>query len=190
MTKSPKKKFTSDQDRILLSLYREFDETEVSWKRIADKMGLKPRQVKERWYNYTDPNIKRGPFSNEEDILLMNLVKTHGTRWTKIAKFFPNRTAPSMRNRYLQLQNQARKNNQARKKNQVQIQPMEDISFPFDLPNIDNEINLNPDNWDDNTDFNPYDYENHDGSDYPHISMSRYDQNNIDYSDHDSNDYQ
>ena len=37
----------------------------------------------------------------EEDIIMDALIQTHGTKWSVIKKYFPDRSATMIRNRYL-----------------------------------------------------------------------------------------
>jgi hypothetical protein len=41
------------------------------------------------------------PFSNEEDIKLVEMVAIHGNHWTTIVQFFDDRTPKSIRERYI-----------------------------------------------------------------------------------------
>ena len=97
-----KHKFTPEEDERLSRLVRQFGET--SWKRIADAMGTRNyRQCRERWKNYLAPNVSRDPWTAEEDRLLQDKFQELGSRWSVIAKFFPNRTDVSLKNRWVVL---------------------------------------------------------------------------------------
>ena len=61
--------------------------------------GRNARQLKERWYYYLSPNINRGPWTPEEDELLLQLYRQYGSKWMKISNSFKNRTHISIRNR-------------------------------------------------------------------------------------------
>ena len=44
--------------------------------------------------------LTRRPYSVEEDLQLLNMVETVGTKWKKIEPFFENRTSNSLRTRW------------------------------------------------------------------------------------------
>lgn len=50
--------------------------------------------------NYLQPSLKFDPWSAQEDQLLLSLVSNKGTHWTKMKKFFPNRSTNSLKNRF------------------------------------------------------------------------------------------
>lgn len=98
----PKVKFTPEEDLKLTQLIEELGTRD--WETIADEMGHRTaRQCRERWNNYLSPNSNTGPWSEDEDKLLIDSIEKFGTKWTKISQFFPNRTANIVRNRYKQL---------------------------------------------------------------------------------------
>ncbi|CAG9313613.1 unnamed protein product [Blepharisma stoltei] len=70
--------------------------------------GLKVRtgkQCKERWNNHLDPNVNKGPWSNEEDLQLLELYKAYGNKWSKISQILKTRTENSIKNRLKSLIN-------------------------------------------------------------------------------------
>ncbi|EAY00730.1 Myb-like DNA-binding domain containing protein [Trichomonas vaginalis G3] len=98
----PKCKFTKNDDMRLCSIISEC--SELNWKLISEKMGDRnPRQCKERWENYLNPNINRSPFSVAEDILLLEKYQEFGAKWVIISKFFNNRSDISIKSRYMVL---------------------------------------------------------------------------------------
>ena len=48
--------------------------------------GRKGKQCRERWQNQLDPTVKKGPWSEEEDEILIAAQKKHGNKWVDIAK--------------------------------------------------------------------------------------------------------
>ena len=92
-------KFTQEEDRNLIALVNEFGDKH--WNIIADNMpGRNARQVRERWTRYLSPNIDHREFTEVEDILLRQKVIEFGAQWTKIVKYFPNRTPHAIKNRW------------------------------------------------------------------------------------------
>ena len=73
----------------------------LSWKDIATKIpGKNSRQCRERWVNYLSPKIKDDQWDIDEDLKLINLIKLYGTKWSKILKFFQDRSYNNIKNRY------------------------------------------------------------------------------------------
>ncbi|XP_072521117.1 snRNA-activating protein complex subunit 4 isoform X2 [Salminus brasiliensis] len=59
-------------------------------------------QLMYRWTSVLDPSIKKGPWSKEEDELLLKAVEKHGPKeWWKIRMEVPGRTDNACRDRYL-----------------------------------------------------------------------------------------
>lgn len=110
----PRLKFTQNEDAILTKLVGEFGEN--NWETIAKVMpNRNPRQCRERWINYLSPSVSKAPWTPEEDLLLEQKYKEFGSKWVKIATFFPNRTDTMIKNRFNVL---ARKANKALLSNQ------------------------------------------------------------------------
>ena len=96
----PKTKFTPEEDQkltMLVSLYGK-----EKWEEVSKFMeGRSPRQCKERWSYYLNPEINHGPWTPQEDALLEEKYKQFGPKWTRITVFFPARTEINVRNRWL-----------------------------------------------------------------------------------------
>jgi len=72
-----------------------------SWSKISKILVTRNgKQIRDRFINVLDPEIKKGKFTEEEDNTLIRLFKYYGPRWATIAKHFPNRTADMIKNRY------------------------------------------------------------------------------------------
>ncbi len=76
-------------------------ESETKWSEIAKRLpGRLETQVKARWVNHLDPEIRKGmKWTKIEIDLLMEAQKELGNNWTEIAKRIPGRTPLSVRNR-------------------------------------------------------------------------------------------
>ncbi|KAF0896418.1 hypothetical protein E2562_024293 [Oryza meyeriana var. granulata] len=51
-----------------------------------------------RWLNYLRPDVKRGNFTAEEQLLILDLHSRWGNRWSKIAQHLPGRTDNEIKN--------------------------------------------------------------------------------------------
>ncbi|OHS93814.1 Myb-like DNA-binding domain containing protein [Tritrichomonas foetus] len=79
---------------------------EPNWNEISAKMfNRTARQCRERYRNYLQPGICNGPWSQEEEELLQQKYREIGPQWSKMAKFFPNRSDVNIKNHYTCLLN-------------------------------------------------------------------------------------
>jgi hypothetical protein len=108
----PHAKFTPAEDDLLRSIIRVH--STANWNLIAEHVGGKSaRQCKERWVNYLMPELNLFPWFPDDDALLLQKYCELGSKWAKIAKFFPNRTDGMVKNRFHLLERKARKQIQA-----------------------------------------------------------------------------
>ena len=99
--------WTQQEDELLEQIIREKGHTR-KWKEIAEELNARSdlevyrhgRQCRERWNNHLDPNISRGPFTEEEDIKLFQIYKEVGKKWAEISKRMKNRTENAVKNRF------------------------------------------------------------------------------------------
>lgn len=92
-------RFSAKEDKHLADLVARYGEND--WKTIANKMpGRNKRQCKDRWTRYLSPNVNNGPWTEEEENKLINLVHSLDHRWTEIAKHFQGRNDSQIKNRY------------------------------------------------------------------------------------------
>lgn len=103
--KTPRKKkepFTPMEDEKLRQLVEA--KGPHAWHEVAEEFpGRNPRQCRERWALYLSPEVCNAPWSQEDEIKLLNCYEQIGAKWTVIAKIFPNRTANNVKNKLKQL---------------------------------------------------------------------------------------
>ena len=59
-----------------------------------------PKQCREHWTCYMDPELKKGPWKPQEDMTLLKEFVRLGKRWSEIAKKLQGRTENAVKNRF------------------------------------------------------------------------------------------
>jgi nuclear transport factor 2 (NTF2) superfamily protein len=99
--KDPGIKWTPEQDEQLKKAVEKYKES--NWKSIAKMVdGRNHVQCLQRWKKVLQPGLIKGMWSEEEDNLLLRLMRQYnGDKcWTKIAESIPGRTAKQCRERF------------------------------------------------------------------------------------------
>ena len=100
--------FTSDEDARLRMLVD--SSTEVEWAGIAQQMpGRTARQCRDRWHHYLSAQLNRGPWTTEDDDLILQKYAELGSKWAAISASFADRTDVMVRNRFKALRKSGRK---------------------------------------------------------------------------------
>lgn len=99
ISNSKRKYFTKYEDSLLVSAAMKYKQE--NWNTIAKCVpGRTPKQCRDRWANYLKPSLHFGPWTDDEDQLLVSLVNQHGTHWTMMKSHFPDRSANCLKNRW------------------------------------------------------------------------------------------
>lgn len=98
----PRRQFTYDEDKTLKEGVSKYGEND--WESIAALLPNRTaRQCRDRWNKYLSPNIRDTIWTDEEDRLLLRMIDTIGTKWSKISACLPGRSDISIKNRFKQL---------------------------------------------------------------------------------------
>lgn len=120
---SKKFKFTKSEDSQLYNLVKLYGEND--WRTIADQMPYRtPRQCRERWTNYVNPNLNKKPWSVSEDMCLIMKHHDFGNKWKIIQRFFPGRSKNDIKQRIKHL-NSNMSNDQLSYQNQQSLSQMQ-----------------------------------------------------------------
>ncbi|MED6220762.1 hypothetical protein PIB30_048028 [Stylosanthes scabra] len=94
--------WTPDEDMTLEALVNENENKQKKWSEIAKSLdGRNPKQCRERWHNHLQPNIKKGKWTPQEDMILMKAhMEIGANKWAKISKRLAGRTDNSIKNRW------------------------------------------------------------------------------------------
>jgi hypothetical protein len=98
-------RWTKEEDELLTALVEEFEGK--SWKKIASFIKSRtPIQCLHRWTKILKPGLVKGPWTSEEDKILINWVKENGaTEFTCCNNIIPGRNSKQCRERWFNVLN-------------------------------------------------------------------------------------
>lgn len=102
MVSSPLKKkwWSPEEDEQLKQLVQTYGAK--NWKKIASFFSDRTDvQCLHRWQKVLNPTLVKGPWTKEEDEIVIRLVKEYGANnWSSISKFLPGRIGKQCRERW------------------------------------------------------------------------------------------
>ncbi|KAM3743820.1 hypothetical protein ACB098_06G004100 [Castanea mollissima] len=87
-----------EEDNKLRSYIQRFGHW--NWRELPKFAGLSRcgKSCRLRWLNYLQPDVKRGNYTEEEDVMIIKLHEELGNKWSMIAESLPGRTDNDIKN--------------------------------------------------------------------------------------------
>ena len=74
---------------------------ECQWNKCSQIIkGRNAKQCREHWYEFLNPNLTKGNWTLEEDLLIMIFYQKYNGRWKNIIPIFEKRSENSIKNRF------------------------------------------------------------------------------------------
>ena len=74
---------------------------ECQWNKCSQIIkGRNAKQCREHWYEFLNPNLTKGNWTLEEDLLIMVFYQKYNGRWKNIIPIFEKRSENSIKNRF------------------------------------------------------------------------------------------
>merc|ERR1712176_657198 len=91
--------WTEEEDNKLMELVSTYGAQ--NWTSIAAGVeGRNSKSCRLRWWNQLNPNVKKDPFTQEEDLTILAARANPENSWVDIARALPGRTDNQIKNRY------------------------------------------------------------------------------------------
>jgi hypothetical protein len=92
--------WTIDEDNAITEWVRQNGACE--WNKLVLKCCLRRsgKQCRERWINILSRSSQKGPWTSEEDDIILRMRENIGNKWAKIATCLPGRSENHVKNRW------------------------------------------------------------------------------------------
>lgn len=101
-----KGRWTKEEDALLAFVVGNRE----GWQKVSEELpGRTPKQCRDRWNNYVNPDINQKSFTPEEDQILLQGYKQLGAKWAQLSRLLQNRSENAVRLRYNSIKNQLAK---------------------------------------------------------------------------------
>jgi len=98
LIKKRRNPWTHSEDQKLLHLFNIYG---AQWAKIAASMGERNgKQVRDRYMSVLIENINKGPWTEEEDRIILELYEKIGAQWSRISDHLQRRTETQVKNRF------------------------------------------------------------------------------------------
>lgn len=94
--------WTKEEDDMILKLVgEEQDPRNIRWSNIASHLqGRIGKQCRERYLNYLQKNLRKDSWTEREDMILFEIHRIIGNKWSELTRVLPGRSENSIKNRY------------------------------------------------------------------------------------------
>lgn len=98
--------WTKDDDDALMEIMKKH-KSPKKWVLIAEKLSRdkSPRECEERWLRFLKPGSRKGQWTEEEDLVVLEAVRNSTeeifTRWSDLAQQLPGRVGKQVRDRWV-----------------------------------------------------------------------------------------
>lgn len=99
-------KWSAEEDEQLRQVVSRHDAKDVStWEVASQALGYNRniKQIRDRWENYLDPNLRKLPWTGEEDACLLRLQREFGNKWASFTSTLVGRSKEHIRRRFMWL---------------------------------------------------------------------------------------